>query len=66
MQIDSLNLLGNAIQAAFEAAVYPLLVVAVVAALVVLVRSYLHERRNQPSLRRSSEGLHIAAGRNGA
>ena len=57
MQPDSLSLLGNAIQAAFEAAVYPVLLVAVVAALVVLVRSHLHERRNQPSLRRPSEDL---------
>ena len=65
MQPGSLSLLGNAIQAAFEAAAYPLLLVAAVAALVVLVGSYLHERRNQPSLHRRSEGLRIAAARNG-
>jgi len=48
MQIDSLNLLGNAIQAAFEAAVYPLMLVIVVALLVSAVaatRSYMRERR---------------------
>lgn len=66
MQFDALSLLGNAIQAAFEAAFFPVLLVAVVAALVVIVQLYLQERRNQPSSRRAAEGLHIAAGRNGA
>ena len=56
MQPDALSQLSNAIQAAVEAVAYPLLLVAVVAALVsavVLARSYIRERRNETSLRRA-------------
>jgi cytochrome bd-type quinol oxidase subunit 2 len=54
MQPDPLSQFGKAVQAVAEAAVYPLLVVAAVAALVsavVVARSYMRERRDQGSAR---------------
>jgi cytochrome bd-type quinol oxidase subunit 2 len=54
MQPDPLSQLDKAVQAVAEAAVYPLLLVAAVAALVsavVVARSYMHERRDTRSAR---------------